>query len=183
MLGVDWPRLLTTRGLPFGLAGVFLLIVPSLLGTGTHLLWDGLTHDGLWPACVLYPDVTFNLFGKVTELDRALWWLSTVGGAVIVFAWTLIRFKGPVRAEGGDVKWLAMVLLLPLSAFALYLFNPGGNGSDYANTWISLVTTARVCAAMLTVLCLAHRLSQPSPWKKPLALPPEEQTGKRGSGP
>ncbi|MEZ4451245.1 MAG: DUF4184 family protein [Nannocystaceae bacterium] len=77
------------RPLPRGLRGWIAVALALVLGAATHQLWDGFTHAWLWPARVLYPEMTLAIAGRPVALARVLQHTSSVVGLgiVLVFLW------------------------------------------------------------------------------------------------
>jgi hypothetical protein len=159
MLGVDWPRLFTTGGVPLGLVSIAGAVVSVLLGSISHMLWDGLAHPAWWPACVLYPGVTLDIMGREVELAYFIWVASTILGTMVIYTYMLMRFRGPVAIRGGSLLWsgvlvAAMVLSVFLAAAVHY--------RDWFGSvlrWNTYVAAATYGLIAVSVLSAVHRLS------------------------
>lgn len=119
-------RLLATRGAPLRPGALLAASIAIVCGASTHLLWDGFTHDRLWPASQLYPSEHFGLpFGLTVA--RVLQHLSTVLGAVLVLrAWGRAARRGPLAepkdpavTRTGDLRAAGLLVLGVLAAAAL----------------------------------------------------------------
>jgi len=98
--GLRPTRLLATRGASLRPGSLAPGALGVACGAATHLLWDGFTHDGMWPASQLYPSVTLGLpFGLTVA--RALQHFSSLVGAVLVLAYWLRAAREPA-AVGAD---------------------------------------------------------------------------------
>ena len=60
-----------------------------LVGAITHQLWDGFTHDWMWPARVLYPDSHVVVWGHSVLVVKLAQHISSVLGALIVVVYVL----------------------------------------------------------------------------------------------
>lgn len=159
---------LMTRGLPRGWREGAGGLLALLLGAMTHLLWDGLTHDGLWPAQVLYPEV--ELAGGMT-LARVLQHASTVlgGAAAIGVWWHRAPREGrllPVRASR---VWSLLVLLVLAAAMSLQAFRElrWMHPSTTLEVWLwnAVWSSARGGAVALTLLAIIDRFVASSLWR------------------
>lgn len=112
---------LATRGVSLRPGPLAAAAVAVIAGACTHLIWDGFTHDGLWPASRLYPEVTAGLpFGLTVA--RALQHLSTlVGGALVLAAWARAAGAKPDVATTSStpavgLRWWHLALLVVVAA-------------------------------------------------------------------
>ncbi len=96
----------------------WLLAIPALLiGTWTHILWDGFTHPGTWLARrVDVLSAPVNLFGVYTGVvSHVLQYVSSVVGlAVIVYWYTLVAAESPPEVNNASDRSLARWVLLAL---------------------------------------------------------------------
>ena len=90
-------RLLPHAGsFAFGPTRRFVLIVASVLvGALTHVVWDGFTHASDW-GVRLFPVLTTPLVGLL-PIYRALQYVSTIGGALVLAYWYADWFKRAPR--------------------------------------------------------------------------------------
>jgi hypothetical protein len=94
--GVNWGSVLRPRGLPNGWIEILAVILALLIGSGTHILWDGFTHPKQWPAKVLYPSA-FRV-----PLSHFLQHASTVLGAIVV--WRYLRHRYRASSDNTDPR-------------------------------------------------------------------------------
>jgi hypothetical protein len=111
-LGVDWPRCFVPSGAPRSGAAWLTVVVSALIGAGTHLLWDGLTHPGWWPTTLLYPSAGVSLLGREIHIAWLLWAASTGLGATILYLYLKKRFPGPRQRRGGNTRFFSAFLWL-----------------------------------------------------------------------
>lgn len=159
MLGVDWPRVFRSTGLPLDIQSIAGAVVAILLGSVSHMLWDGLAHPAWWPACVLYPGVTFDIMGSPVELAYIIWVASTIVGTVVVYVYLWMRFRGPFAIRGGSLLWsgilvAAMVLCVILAVAVQY--------RDWFGSvlrWNTYVAAATYGLIAMSVLSAVYRLA------------------------
>jgi len=151
---------LMTRGRPRTLVDWGAGALALLLGAATHLLWDGLTHDGLWPARVLYPGV--EVFPGLS-LARGGQHLSTVvGGAAAVWIWWRRAPREGALPPQADGRWILVMLLVVLGAMALQAvrelrwMHPSTTPGVFL--WNGLWASARGGMVALTLLGLVDRV-------------------------
>jgi len=102
---------------PFGSAGVIMLSL--LIGTGTHLLWDSLTHRGGWAAgrIPMLETSVGSFAGHTVRLCRVLWYGSSFAGVACVY---LVYRNAQQTSEPGVAKvlkkatWLEATLVAAL---------------------------------------------------------------------
>lgn len=146
--------------------------VGILLGAGTHVLWDGMTHQGRW-AERFVPALGAT---AIHLPDRPITWLavldhaSTVVGGAVILVW-LTKLLQPHRRALTTVhrsRWRAVVVtLLVGAATGVGLWN-GSHGpapTDYWNgeLWLARVAVGAMLglgAALLTFGAI-HRLARP----------------------
>lgn len=117
---VDPARWLTSSGLPRSVGQAFWYGAAIALGAVTHVLWDGVTHDNLWPASVLYAGQGLDVLGTRISVANLLQYTSSLGGAAVVGVYAVRRYpKLPsVPAEGSrstSLLW-ALILMAALGA-------------------------------------------------------------------
>jgi hypothetical protein len=96
----------------------WLLSIPAvLIGTWTHIVWDGFTHPGTWLSRrVDALSAPVNLFGVYTGVvSHVLQYASSVVGlAVIVYWYTLVAVEAPAEVTNSSdrsvVRWLLLLL-------------------------------------------------------------------------
>jgi len=108
--GVQWARFLRTDGVPDSAGTLLRAAIGIVIGTLTHLLWDGFTHRSMWPAQVLYPHVVVPLPGGQLSLARVLQHVSSILGTAIVCAVMARRYRHLPAAPGGS--WSAFLPIL-----------------------------------------------------------------------
>lgn len=153
---------LATRGLPRSFRGFAAGVSAVTLGAVTHLLWDGLTHDGLWPASVLYPDV--EVFGELS-LARLGQHLSTVLGAVAVcWVWWKRAPRASTLPAPASTRWRLVIILGVLCAMGLQAFRElrWMHPSTTLEIWLwnGFWSSARGAAMALTCLALVDRFAE-----------------------
>ena len=121
-LKMDFPALLRPRGLPATPAGWLAAIAAIAIGAGTHLLWDGFTHNWMWPAAVLYPEFKVELAGRVYPIARVFQYACHLIGAAIVVAYAYRRYPSEQAALFAPLqKLLPWALLVGLPALTAFL--------------------------------------------------------------
>jgi len=155
-LGIDWPRFFASSGMPRSPGSWLLVVVSGLLGAGTHIFWDGLTHPGWWPTTALYPNTEVSLLGTHIHVAWYLWAASTAVGAALVYLYLRRHFPGPFLPRGGNPRFfraLVWALTLGVSAGLAWAISVGGRpGSGiFAGAGILMFLI------LLTVASLAHR--------------------------
>jgi hypothetical protein len=161
MAGIDWPALLAAGSRsPLTLRDGRVLAWSGLscvVGLGTHLLWDGLTHPGWWPARALYPaGATLSLLGVVVRLELVLWWGSTFLGAAAVVVWLRRRYPGPALPAGARRRWSWLLLVAAASAVLAALVWANATGGTGRLWWTSVIM-ARAGVPLVTLLCVLYR--------------------------
>lgn len=163
-------RVLQPRPLPRGIAAWIAIAVAVLLGAATHQLWDGFTHAWLWPANVLYPELTLPLFGRPILLSRILQHTSSLLGLALVLAYLARTTRAadiaehPVHPKPG--RRLLAVLAAPLLGGLVVAFISLQSPDPLITRalWNAAWSAAAWFAALLGVLCLLLRLrGAPSP--------------------
>jgi hypothetical protein len=160
MAGVDWPALLEAESrqrLSIRLKPLTWCALSCLLGFGTHLLWDGLSHHGWWPARLIYPDITLSLLGVTGRPELFVWWGSTFLGAVVVLICLRRGYPGPALPRGAWPRWVGLSALLAVIATLAGLVWEAASGASGALWWIS-VSMTRIGVAFVSLFCVVHRL-------------------------
>jgi hypothetical protein len=160
-------RVLQPRPLPRGFAAWIAIAVAVLLGAATHQLWDGFTHAWLWPAKVLYPQLTLPIFGRPILLSRILQHTSSLLGLALVLAYVARTTPAadivehpviPVHPRPGRrlVAVLAAPLLGGLVAALISLQSP--DPLITRALWNAAWSAVAWFVALLGVLCLLLRV-------------------------
>ncbi len=97
--------------------------VGVLLGAGTHLLWDGITHGNYWGAH-LWPGLrtTALTWGTLSvPWFNLMQHLSTIGGGLVVVSWlyAILRAQGRIQAvfrRGWRRRALATIVIIAVLA-------------------------------------------------------------------
>jgi Domain of unknown function (DUF4184) len=106
-------RLCATRGLPESWRGWAWTLFALVLGSYTHLFFDGWTHASMWPARVLYPDVHFKIAGMgVVGFAHGLQGLSSAIASVVVLLWVHRALRRAPLMEGRALWRRGLGLLL-----------------------------------------------------------------------
>lgn len=155
--GVQWGRFMRSEGLP-GTPLAWLSTVGALvLGAATHLLWDGFTHHGMWPASLLYPDVLVPVGSRELPLARVLQHASSLVGSLVVLGYMASRYRHLEPVPGGSRADFPRVLLPTVAgvllglAFRLSRFQD--MGALEAQLWWAFWPTVTGALAGLTVGC------------------------------
>ena len=93
-------RLCVTRGVPASAEGWAWALAALVIGSYSHVLFDGFTHDWMWPANVLYPDTTVDLgpLGRMGLAHALQIGFSVLGSVVVLWwAWRLVRRAPPLE--------------------------------------------------------------------------------------
>ncbi len=154
-------RLFESRGRPSTGKTWALAALGILIGAATHLLLDGLSHDGRFPASVLYPGGEVPFFGKTISYATLAHRLTSYFGTVVVAVWALVRAVGPGLAHARSPRLFPILLLSSAATFASVA--QWKAGSEWAQTTLShawpLVAGGwfGLCASSALVLCLTDR--------------------------
>jgi hypothetical protein len=89
-----------------------------LLGNVTHLLLDGISHRGQWPARIIFPNLNVSLLGMTRSIENWVWILLSVVGAFIVWAVMIKHF--PAR-DFIDIRKANLLLGVSLTMIVLGL--------------------------------------------------------------
>jgi hypothetical protein len=166
LLGVQWGRFVHTEGLPRAPLTWVATVVALVLGAATHLLWDGFTHAGMWPAEVLYPEVRVPVGSRELPLARVLQHGSSLVGSLVVLGYMASRYRHLEPVPGGS--WADFLrVLLPMAAGAvlglvLRLSRFQDMGALEAQLWWAFWPTVTGALAGLTVGCALVRWRRPS---------------------
>ena len=160
-LGVQWGRFVRTEGLPRTPLVWVATVAALVLGATTHLLWDGFTHAGMWPAEVLYPDVRVPVGSRELPLSRVLQHTSSLVGSLVVLGYMARRYRYLEPVPGGTWAHFLRVLL-PTAAgallgLALRLSRFQDMGALEAQLWWAFWPTVTGALAGLTVGCALVR--------------------------
>lgn len=117
--GVQWARFARSRGLPAGFAGWMWTALSIAIGAATHVLWDGFTHRGQWPARELYAHLRVDFTGESMSVPSFLQWASSFAGTAIVAGWMLLRYRSLPRIAGGSSRDFARIVLPTGAAAAI----------------------------------------------------------------
>ncbi len=159
--GVQWGRFVSTGGLPrtplaWGVAAGALV-----LGAATHILWDGFTHHGMWPADVLYPEVRVLAGSRELPLARVLQHASSLVGSLIVLGYMARRYSSLAPVRGGSWSdFLRMLLPTATGAFvglALRLARYQDMGALEAQLWWAFWPTVTGTLVGLSLGCALVR--------------------------
>lgn len=114
-LKLDMPAVFRPRGLPATPRGWLAVGLAIVLGAASHLLWDGFTHNWMWPASLLYPEVTVPLLGRVYPIARVFQYACHLLGGAIVIAYAYRLYadeRAPWlprwRSIGPWLAWMAI---------------------------------------------------------------------------
>jgi len=156
--GVEPARFLHTVGLPRGLRGWGLAALALLVGAATHLLWDGFTHAGQWPARALYPLLRVEVGGGRRILFAALLqYASSLVGSLIVLRAMARAYRRLPPAPAGSWSGFLPVLLPTLIGgmwmLGLRLTHYRPMGSLYGQLWHLFWPTVTGALAALTLSC------------------------------
>jgi len=109
--GIQWGRLVTTRGPPQDAAGWAWAALGIVLGAATHLLWDGFTHRDQWPSTLLYPEtIVAHLGSRPLYLANLLQYVTSLVGALITCGWALRAYGRAPAHRGGSMRRLLLLL-------------------------------------------------------------------------
>jgi hypothetical protein len=149
-------RFLSTRGLPQVRSQWVWAAVAVLLGTLTHVLWDGLTHRLHEPAESLYGAVKVSLFGHQVHLTGVLQLVSSLGGALVTLVYAWRRYPNLPRVEPGRASRLVPILLASALAGAITFANEVHDilsGGLHWALWLGFWMTVRGAIWGLTAGC------------------------------
>lgn len=153
--GIQWARFAGSRGIPSGLfawGGVALSIA---IGAATHVMWDGFTHRGQWPARELYAHLSVDFAGEVMSVPHFLQWASSFAGSAVVALWLLLRYTSLPRIAGGTTRDFARIAAPTLAAAAL----GAAMRLETNSLWHVFWGTASASFLGLTAGCLLHQSS------------------------
>jgi hypothetical protein len=161
--GVQWGRFVSTKGLPRTPLAWAVAAGALVLGAATHILWDGFTHHGMWPASVLYPEVRVAIGSRELPLSRLLQHASSLLGSLLVLGYMARRYPRLAPVTGGS--WASfLVVLLPtttgaLAGLALRLVRYQDMGALEAQLWWAFWPTVTGALVGLSLGCALVRLS------------------------
>lgn len=166
VVGVQWGRFVRTEGLPRAPLDWLATVAALVLGASTHLLWDGFTHAGMWPAAVLYPDILVPVGSRELPLARVLQHTSSLVGSLVVLGYMASRYRHLEPVPGGSWAHFLRVLV-PMAAGAvvglvLRLARFQDMGALEAQLWWAFWPTVTGALAGLTVGCVLVRWRRPS---------------------
>jgi uncharacterized protein DUF4184 len=115
--GVQWGRFVRLASPPRTVLAWGGVLGALLVGSATHLLWDGFTHRDMWPATVLYRGIYVPVGSRELSLARVFQHLSSVVGSLVVLGYMARRYRHLEPVPGGS--WAVFLrLLLPTLAGA-----------------------------------------------------------------
>lgn len=100
-------------------AGWGAVALSLVLGAATHQLWDGFTHNWLWPATALYPNVMVKIFGIEMYLSKAFQIASSGLGLAATLAYTWRARSALLPGSWPGAPRLAALLAPAVAAGAL----------------------------------------------------------------
>ena len=148
--GLQWARYAGSRGLPIGFMGWIWAAVSIAIGAATHVIWDGFTHRGQWPASALYAHLTTDVTGETMSVPAFLQWACSFAGTSIVAIWMLLRYRSLPRIAGGTTRDFARIVLPTVAAACMGAALKLSTGSLWHVFWGA--TSAGVLG--LTAACL-----------------------------
>lgn len=157
MLGIDWPKVLRPVGLPRGWRQLGGSVLALVLGAMSHLLWDGLTHAGWWPARAIYGDVTLWIAGRPHHMTGLLWQASSLLGSLLVVVYLLGTFPAQVSPRGGQL-FLAVGAFVATVAGAVAPVVRLRTAPDHVDTWGCYTSAATWAFIAFTTVCSVGRL-------------------------
>lgn len=102
-------RICLSRGVPQGRAwGDAALAI--LIGAITHLVWDGLSHDGRFPAEWLYPGGSVQYLGTLITYPALMHRISSIGGSLIVIAFAVVMARKTPPVIGARPRAFPLIL-------------------------------------------------------------------------
>jgi hypothetical protein len=159
--GVQWGRFVSTGGLPRTPRAWVLAAGALVLGAATHLLWDGFTHKGMWPAEALYPHVLVPAGSRELPLARVLQHTSSLVGSLVVLGYMARRYRHLPAVPGGSWTDFLRVLLPTfiggLVGLALRLARYQDMGALEAQLWWAFWPTVTGALVGLSVGCALVR--------------------------
>lgn len=174
-MGVQWGRFVRTLGLPRTVSAWALTLGALVLGTATHLLWDGFTHRDMWPARVLYPEVLIPMGSRELPLARVLQHVSSLVGSLGVLAYMARRYRHLEPVPGGGRADFLRVLLPTLAGagvgLALRLARYQDMGALEAQLWWAFWPTVTGALVGLTLGCGLARWRRERPSAEELRRP------------
>ena len=148
--GLQWARFAGSRGLPAGFLGWMWAALSIAIGAATHVMWDGFTHRGQWPASVLYANVMVDFTGESMSMPAFLQWASSFVGTAIVATWMLLHYRSLPRIAGGSTKDFARIALPTIAAAGMGAILKLSTGSLWHTFW----GAASAAFLGLTAACL-----------------------------
>ncbi len=146
--GVDIERMFEARWPRSGRAW-FTVVVALALGALTHVVWDGFTHHGWWPAIAVYPARYERL------ATRIAWNASTVVGSIVVMlaAWRHYPATRPQRVE--RIAWLAFLCTVLVAVVVFPLARRNLPPDAEVPHWPAQLMAMRAVFVTATIWCLA----------------------------
>jgi len=135
-------------------AGSLIAIAVSvLIGSGTHLVWDALTHPSDWAveALPVFQVPITSFAGHNVRICRLLWYLSSFAGIAVVY-FVYCKAQRRVDAEAGrtlgNLRWLQALLVgaivLPIELLHDLIPNPAGTWMVAALSFLMVLGVAWV---------------------------------------
>lgn len=155
--GLQPARFLHSSGLPRGLRGWALAALALLVGSVTHLLWDGFTHVRMWPASELYPLLRVPVGSRHLRFASVLQYASSILGSLIVLGAMARAYRrlpeAPAGSWGGFLPVLLPTLMGGAWMLGLRLTHDHSVGSLYGKLWLLFWPTVTGALAAFTLAC------------------------------
>lgn len=122
----------------------FIIIISILVGTISHIFWDGFTHNsGFFVKNIPQLSDTIEINGHQIKVFKISQHLSTLIGAIIIFmtVWKLpkvVNFENKINP-----KYWMVVALITLSVFTLKIISDE-NSKLIGNLIVSLISSAMI---------------------------------------
>ncbi|MFO0660503.1 MAG: DUF4184 family protein [Polyangiaceae bacterium] len=160
-------RLFGPRTLPSRFVDWLRVGAAIMIGAGTHQLWDGFTHEWMWPARVLYPGKLIGPAEHPMLLSKLLQHSSSLLGLAIVGLYLyLIRSRierAPTSPAPLRKRALGHLLVLPLVAGACGAATALNAQRVWTQTlWDTAWAGTVWFCLMLGIVCLRKRLAPTS---------------------
>lgn len=144
-------------------ANFFIFSISALLGAGSHIFWDGFTHNGKFfvDNLPIYKDVYFPFQGVKYPLWYALQHISTIVGLAIVSIYIFfLPLERDCQTSSPKLAYWILLILLGILFFALR-FTFFQTKFDLGNAVVTSISS------LLLALCLISPLR----YFKPVPIP------------
>ncbi|MBN2011790.1 DUF4184 family protein [candidate division KSB1 bacterium] len=122
MLFINFPNMLAIERPKLNVREIIVISYSVLIGTMTHLLLDGLSHDDMWLSRHIYPKVGIHMFERYYSIETGVWIIFTIAGALIVWRYLAVRFPSQVFIKFRELMPFVIVGAVAIITGTLWAF-------------------------------------------------------------